>query len=93
MKANGYPWKNCAEIAWEEGGPCIFVHPLLTYAHVPLQQEMILRWGFSSCQELALCCVITATPAWSVTVSWYLLWDWQRGHPFVPDLWLPCTHL
>lgn len=49
--------------------------------------------GFSFCQELALCCVITATPVWSVTVfspcwTWYLLWDWQRGHPMMADLWI-----
>ena len=33
-------------MGWEEGGTCIFVHPLLTYGRVPSQQEMLLKRRF-----------------------------------------------
>lgn len=31
------------KISWEAGGTCTFVHSLLTYGYVPLQQDRFLK--------------------------------------------------
>lgn len=46
IQSQRYPKTGCAMMGWEEGDTCIFVHPLLTYGHVPLQQEMLLKRQF-----------------------------------------------